>query len=104
MAVRDDTVTSLDELARIQEDSDKLEQQRLRAVASARRAGATWEDIGRALRLARQSAWERYAPLIEALEASWISATLSEDEARALARDALREVRKNRRAHTTAAR
>jgi hypothetical protein len=35
----------------------------VRLVAQARKAGATWEDIGTALRITRQGAHSRYAHL-----------------------------------------
>jgi hypothetical protein len=102
MAVRDQS-TGLDELRRLQGESERIEQERLRTIAKVRRAGVSWDDIGRAMRLSRQSVWQRYAPLVEAVEAGWSSATLTEEEALALAREALAEVRNARRARSRAA-
>jgi len=82
---------SLEELERVRRAADDLDRQRLLAVAAARRDGVSWEQIGRALRLTRQSAWERYAPLVDAVAAGWANATLTEDEALALSREALAE-------------
>lgn len=41
------------------EEADKVPQ----AVAAARRAGASWAQIGKALGVTRQAAWEKYREL-----------------------------------------
>jgi hypothetical protein len=42
----------------MEEDETELRQ----TVSQARMRGATWAEIGEALGIARQSAWERFAP------------------------------------------
>jgi len=88
------------DLERITQAEDRLRRERLLAVARARAAGLSWETIGRSMHLTRQSAWERFAPLLEALESSWTDATLTEEEALAISRPALQAVRQERRART----
>ncbi|MGQ0431968.1 MAG: hypothetical protein ACT452_06140 [Microthrixaceae bacterium] len=39
-----------------------VEQLEANAVARAREQGASWTDIGTALGISRQAAWERFAP------------------------------------------
>jgi hypothetical protein len=39
---------------------EAAEAQRLKLVAQARSEGCSWEDIGRALGISRQAAWERF--------------------------------------------
>jgi hypothetical protein len=95
---------ALEELERVRRATDDLDRQRLLAVAASRRDGVSWEQIGRALRLTRQSAWERYAPLVDAVAAGWANATLTGDEAFALSREALAEVRRERHERTTSRR
>ncbi|MXZ14271.1 MAG: hypothetical protein F4Y76_01980 [Acidimicrobiales bacterium] len=73
------------------------------SVAAAREAGATWEAIGKALGITRQSAWALYSADAAALSAD-LSANagrntdLSEDEAADIAVEAVRQVRRARRA------
>jgi hypothetical protein len=54
----DDIHETRTELARL---TTQLEAQLRELVAIARGKGYSWEDIGRALGVARQNAWERYA-------------------------------------------
>lgn len=42
--------------------STLVEQLEADAVAIARRKGSSWTDIGAALGISRQAAWERFAP------------------------------------------
>ena len=42
--------------------STLVEQLEAQAVAAARERGASWADIGSALGISRQAAWERFAP------------------------------------------
>jgi len=39
-----------------------IEQLETDGVATARKGGASWSDIGAALGISRQAAWERFAP------------------------------------------
>lgn len=42
--------------------STLVEQLEAKAVALAREGGASWTDVGAALGISRQAAWERFAP------------------------------------------
>ncbi|WP_419862973.1 hypothetical protein [Candidatus Poriferisodalis sp.] len=73
------------------------------SVAAAREAGATWEAIGKALGITRQSAWALYSADAAALSADLAAnaarnTDLSEDEAADIAVEAVRQVRRARRA------
>lgn len=53
-----------DTLAEVSAASDRVEKARralIGAVARAREAGASYADIGEALGISRQAAWERFA-------------------------------------------
>lgn len=68
------------------------------AIVDAREAGRTWDEIGQALGVTRQAAWQRYRDRMRAdLEASRSQSELSEDEAMALAVSETRAVRRERR-------
>jgi len=85
---------ALRELARSELELDEL---RRRQVVEARHAGATWEDIGDALGMSRQSAWEYFAKRAgDRLKASAQRNDLSEDEAMELANDEVRAARQRR--------
>jgi len=58
----DDIRETRTDLARL---TTRLEAQLRELVAIARDKGYSWEDIGRALGVARQNAWERYGPKVE---------------------------------------
>jgi hypothetical protein len=58
----DEVLTKLSEVAKGLRDS---ETDRDALVLSARRDGASWERIGEALGIAKQTAWERYRRLEE---------------------------------------
>ncbi|WP_419862981.1 hypothetical protein [Candidatus Poriferisodalis sp.] len=93
-------IDALRELVRAIDECDELKRE---TVAAAREAGATWEAIGRALGITRQSAWALYSADAAALSADLAeSATrnsdLSEDEAADIAVEAVRQVRRARRA------
>lgn len=100
----DATAAAMAELASLRQAEEDLERRRLLAVARARQAGLSWQQIGQALRMARQSAWERFGTSITAVEDGWREATLTDDEAMALADEALREVRRERGHRATATR
>lgn len=88
---------ALRELVRTEE---QLEALRRRQVAEARRAGATWDQIGDALGMSRQAAWEFFAKrATEALAESVAqNDDLSEDEALQLAVEEVNAVRREPRA------
>ena len=72
-------------------------------VAAAREAGAAWEAIGTALGITRQSAWALYSADAAALSADLAAnaernTDLSDDESAGIAVEAVREVRRARRA------
>ena len=89
-----DPLAALRELTRTEEELGAI---RRRKVEQARAAGATWELIGEALGMTRQSAWELYAqPVREALAARIAANDLDEDEALRLAVDEARASRARR--------
>ena len=91
-----DHLEALRELA-----SGELELERLRRarVLAARAAGATWEQVGEALGVSRQSAWEYFTARSRQELADNINANaeMSEDEAMQMAVDEVRSVRRRRR-------
>jgi hypothetical protein len=89
-------LAALRELVRGEEELDRLRRER---VAAARAAGASWEQIGEALGVSRQSAWEHYTERARDDLAANVEANvgLDDDEAMALAVDEVRSVRRRRR-------
>lgn len=88
----------LDALRELAVSEAEIDELRRHQVAQARRSGATWEVIGEALGMSRQSAWEYFAKRgSERLEASASSSQLSEDEAMELALDEVQSVRRQSR-------
>jgi hypothetical protein len=92
-----DPLDALRALARTEAELDELRRQQ---VAAARAAGATWEQVGEALGMSRQSAWEYFAARTRAELAAHADANseLSEDDALDLAVEEVRAVRRRRRA------
>lgn len=92
-----DPLDALRALARTEAELDELRRQQ---VAAARDAGATWEQVGEALGISRQSAWEYYVARTRAEFAANAAANtkLSEDDAMDLAVEEVRAVRRRRRA------
>lgn len=89
---------ALRELVRTEEQLDEL---RRRQVAEARRTGATWDQIGDALGMSRQAAWEFFSKrAVEALaESQQANADLSDDEAMQLAAEEVNAARRERQAN-----
>lgn len=86
-----DPLDDLQQLARSEAEFDKLQD---RLVADARRAGASWAEIGSALGMTRQSAWEFFSRrAVERLAATARASGLSEDEAMQIAVEEVRAVR-----------
>ena len=87
---------ALRELARSEPELERL---RLDNVLAARSAGATWEQVGNALGVSRQSAWEYFTARVREDLAANVEANaeLSEDEAMRMAVDEVRSVRRRRR-------
>lgn len=86
---------------RVLTDSElELDRIRRKQVVAARAAGASWQQIGDALGVTRQSAWESFTAETRAALASNVDANseLAEDDALDLAVD---EVRAMRRRHAT---
>ena len=93
-------IEALRELVRAIDECDELKRE---TVVAAREAGATWEAIGTALGITRQSAWALYSADAAALRADLTAnaasnSDLSEDEALDLAVEEVRAVRQARRA------
>lgn len=93
-------IEALRELVRAIDECDELKRE---TVVAAREAGATWEAIGTALGITRQSAWALYSADAAALRADLAAnaagnSDLSEDEALDLAVEEVRAVRQARRA------
>lgn len=86
---------ALSELARSKEELDEL---RRLQVAAARASGASWEQIGEALGMTRQSAWEHFAKRARSDLAATaaLNTDLSEEEAMAIAVEEVRSVRRRR--------
>jgi hypothetical protein len=92
-----DPLDALRVLARTEAELDELRRQQ---VAAARSAGASWEQVGEALGVSRQSAWEHYAGRTRAELAANAAANtdLSEGQATDLAVEEVRAARRPRRA------
>lgn len=80
------------------ESEHELERIRREQVIAARAAGASWQQIGDALGVARQSAWESFTAQTRAALSANVDAndTLAEDDAVDLAVDEVRAVRRRR--------
>ena len=82
---------------RVLTDSEhELDRIRREQVIAARSAGASWQQIGDALGVTRQSAWESFTAATRNALASKVDAnsTLDEDDALELAVDEVRAVRR----------
>lgn len=91
-----DPLAALRELTR---GEAELEAVRRATVAAARDAGASWEQVGEALGISRQSAWEYYSSAVRSKLAANVDANseLSEVDAMDLAVDEVRAARRRRR-------
>lgn len=89
-----DPLEALRELTRTEEELGVL---RRRSVEAARAAGASWDQIGEALGMTRQSAWEYFTRPMRAAMAERVGASdLDEEEALTLAVEETRAVRRRR--------
>ena len=90
-----DPLEALRELTRRDLELQLLRRSQVRA---ARASGASWEHIGAALGIARQSAWEQYAVevLDDVARAAADQQVLSDDEAMELAVGEVKSVRRSR--------
>lgn len=95
-ALSADPLEALREIARSEPELERLRRDK---VLAARAAGATWEQVGDALGVSRQSAWEYFTAQIreELAENASANAELSEVEAMQMAVDEVRSVRRRRR-------
>lgn len=95
-ALPTDPLDALRELARFDRE---LQQLRRGQVRAARAVGTSWESIGAALGMTRQSAWERYSrDVVDAIAASAAeSAELSDEDALSMAASEVKAVRNTRR-------
>lgn len=91
-----DPLEALHELSRSEPELDRL---RHEMVLAARSSGATWAEVGSALGVSRQSAWEYFTSRSRTELGKNVEANvaLSEDEAMKLAIDEVRSVRRRRR-------
>ncbi len=92
----EDPLVALRVLADSEVEIDRIRRDRVRA---ARAAGASWQQIGDALGISRQSAWESYTAGVRAALSLNVDANESLDEAAAIefAVDDVRSVRRRRR-------
>jgi uncharacterized NAD(P)/FAD-binding protein YdhS len=92
----EDPLVALRVLADSEVEIDRIRRDRVRA---ARAAGASWQQIGDALGISRQSAWEGYTADVRTALSRNVDANESLDEAGAveLAVDEVRSVRRRRR-------
>jgi hypothetical protein len=69
------------------------------AIEAAREAGATWEQVGAALGMSRQAAWEYYSRSVRATlaDSAVEAADMSDDEAMDLSVEEVRAARRDRR-------
>ena len=95
-ALSADPLEALRELARSEPELERLRRDK---VLAARASGATWEQVGNALGVSRQSAWEYFTARVREDLAANVTANaeLSEVEAMQMAVDEVRSVRRRRR-------
>ena len=89
----------LDALRELTASEAELERLRRDMVRAARAAGATWDQIGEALSMTRQSAWEYFSRTTRDVIAGTAAANeqLGEGDAEQLAVEEVRAVRRQRR-------
>jgi hypothetical protein len=97
VAVPLDAPPQLQSLAAIERELRAMETRRGEAIANARAAGASWDQVAAVLGISRQAAWERFRDYAMALlDETARNATQTEDEAYANAEAVLRDVRAQR--------
>lgn len=93
-----DTAEPLEALKALQERERALEAARLRLIAAAREQGRSWTEIGSALGVSKQAAWQLYnADITAMLTRISDRSDLSEEEAMRIGREELAGVRRERR-------
>lgn len=92
-------VEPLDALRQVSQSEVELDELRWTQIAAARDTGASWSDIGDALGVSRQSAWEYFTRRASAKIAENVAANadISDDEAMDLAVEEVSDVRRSRR-------
>jgi hypothetical protein len=96
-AVVESASDALGALAQVDQEMRALEVRKVLLIGAAQRHGATWGQIGSALKVSRQAAWEKHRDQVRALfEATGDRATASEEEALLSAASVLREIRRRR--------
>lgn len=99
IAARELPAEPLEALRQVARSEAELDELRWNQIAAARDVGASWAEIGDALGVSRQSAWEYFTRRLRSdLSASVAGSVLSEDEAMELA---VEEVRAARRGHSS---
>ena len=96
MAAKDLPQDPLSALRALNEHEHELERIRREQVVAARAAGASWQQIGDALGVTRQSAWESFTAATRAALSTNVdvNSTLAEDDAVDLAVEEVRAVRR----------
>jgi hypothetical protein len=89
---------ALDALREIEFGMRSLEVKRVRLIGAAQQLGASWDDIGSALGISRQAAWEKYRDQArELLAVTADRAQVPEEAILQSAAEVLKEVRARRR-------
>ena len=88
---------ALDALGDIERTMRSLELAKIRLIGAAQRHGASWDEIGSAMEVSRQAAWEKYRDRVRGLlDVTAARASHSEAETLQSAATVLREVRGRR--------
>ena len=96
-----DTAEPLEALRALQERERELEDARRLWIARARLQGRSWSEIGAALGVSKQAAWQLFNDDITAmLKRISDRSSLSEEEAMRIAREELAAARRQRRSRT----
>lgn len=83
-------------LRAVAESEFELDRIRRDQVIAARNAGASWQQIGEALGVSRQSAWEMFTAEVRAALDNSANTELTDDEAMQIAVEEVRAVRRHR--------
>lgn len=93
---------ALEALTGIEHDIRVLEARKVRLIGLAQEQGASWDEIGSALEVSRQAAWEKYRVRVrELLDVTSARARHSEDQTLESAARVLKEVRAGKRQRQT---
>ena len=85
-------------LAEVAQQIRSLEAEKIRMIGIAQERGASWDQIGSALDVTRQAAWEKYRERVrDLLDATASRADHGEAETIESAANVLREIRRRRR-------